>query len=191
MMANSPEHTTAFLITRARAGDPDAWEAVIGPLLRSLRRFAEHRLPVEARAVVTADDLVQDVLINGFRRLHCFDFRRRGALLAYLRKAIRNRIVDELRRIRRGPTFVALTDHLGAARSPLHQLLHRENFERFSAAMARLDRRNRQLIVLRFGGRLGLEEIAARLGIPTVSAARMAVRRAIFRLAREVNQPMS
>jgi RNA polymerase sigma factor (sigma-70 family) len=137
---------------------------------------------------MSADDLVQDALINGFKRLHCFEFRRKGAWVAYLQKSICHRIVDELRRIHRRPVLGPLTDHGHAAPSPLEQVIERENRERFSKALARLDHRNRQLIVLRVERQVGFAEIAARFGIPTTQAARMAVKRAFFRLAREVDR---
>jgi RNA polymerase sigma factor (sigma-70 family) len=186
--AVASDDTTALLIARARAGDPQAWEAVIGPLLRTLRRFAERRLPADVRRTLSADDLVQDALINGLKRLHCFEFRRKGAWLAYLRKSICHRIVDELRRIRGRPVHVSLTDHLQAAPSALQQVIERENRERFSKALARLDRRSRELIVLRVEGQVGFTEIASRLGIPTTAAARVAVKRAFFRLAHAVDE---
>jgi RNA polymerase sigma factor (sigma-70 family) len=140
------------------------------------------------RGTISADDLVQDALIKGFKRLHCFEFRRKGAWVAYLQKSICHRIVDELRRIHRRPVLASLTDHVHAAPSPLQQVIERENRERFSKALARLDHRNRQLIVLRVERQVGFTEIAARLGIPTTQAARMAVKRAFFRLAREVDR---
>jgi RNA polymerase sigma-70 factor, ECF subfamily len=184
----SDDDTTAVLIARARAGDSQAWEPVIGPLLRRLRRFADRRLPAGVRGTISADDLVQDALIKGFKRLHCFEFRRKGAWVAYLQKSICHRIVDELRKIHRRPVLASLTDHVPASHSPLEQLIERENRERFSKALARLDHRNRQLIVLRVERQVGFTEIAARMGIPTTHAARVAVKRALVRLAREVER---
>src|SRR5262249_48802259 len=133
----SDNDTTALLIARARAGDSDAWDAVIAPLVRRLRRFAERRLPADVRGTMSADDLVQDALINGLKRLHCFEFRRKGAWVAYLQKSICHRIVDELRRIHRRPVLASLINHLHAAPSPLEQVIERENRARFSKALAR------------------------------------------------------
>ena len=47
-----------------------------------------------------AQDLVQETALQVFRRIEAFDVRRPGALQAYLRQAVLNRIRNELRRCR-------------------------------------------------------------------------------------------
>jgi DNA-directed RNA polymerase specialized sigma24 family protein len=46
-------------------------------------------------------DLVQDAILNTLQRLHTFEPQGHGALRAYLRRAVENRINDEHRRIAR------------------------------------------------------------------------------------------
>ncbi len=71
--------------------------------LPRLSRWASGRLPQWARDVSDTDDLVQDTLIRSVANLGHFEARGEGALQAYLRGAVMNRIRDEIRRRRRTP----------------------------------------------------------------------------------------
>ncbi len=64
-----------------------------------LRRRASGRLPQWARSGgVATSDLVQDVLHHAFARLQWFESKHVGALRAYLRRAVENRVQDQLHR---------------------------------------------------------------------------------------------
>ena len=63
-----------------------------------LQRWASGRLPAWARAVTDTDDLVQDTLLQTFKHISDLEPRAAGALQAYLRQAVMNRIRDEIRR---------------------------------------------------------------------------------------------
>ena len=93
--------STYYLLDRARAGDREALERLFQRHVRPLQRWARGRLPGWARGLADTDDLVQDTLIQTFKRIEDFQPRRVGALQAYLRQAVLNRIRDELRRKRR------------------------------------------------------------------------------------------
>ncbi len=97
-----PESTFA-LIARARAGDLEAVERLFARHLRPLQRWASGRLPKWARDLADTDDLVQDTLLQTFKRIGDFEPRRVGALQAYLRQEVLNRLRDELRRKGRRP----------------------------------------------------------------------------------------
>src|SRR5262245_31231306 len=101
-MARDPIHT-AELLARIRQGDLAARDILIARYLPSRGGWARGRLPAYARDLNQTDDLVQDTLIAAVKRLDDFEIRREGAFLAYLRRAILNRIRDEIRRVRRGP----------------------------------------------------------------------------------------
>ena len=59
---------------------------------------ASGRLPRWARDTADTQDLVQETLFQTFKKIEKFEARGEGALFAYLRQAILNRIRDELRR---------------------------------------------------------------------------------------------
>src|SRR5215471_310980 len=103
-----PMESSIDLLARARAGDPAALDALIARYLPRLERWASGRLPVWARDVADTQDLVQDTLIQTFKRIEAFEPRGEGALNAYLRQGILNRIRDELRRAGRRPAAGAL-----------------------------------------------------------------------------------
>ena len=83
--------SSLHLFRRARRGDSSALDALFARHLPRLRRWAHGRLPKWARSVADTTDLVQDVLLQTFRRLANFEPRRDQALQAYLRMAIDNR----------------------------------------------------------------------------------------------------
>src|SRR5438105_3422588 len=89
------------LIRRAKAGDRSALDELAGRYLKPLRRWARGRLPASARDGIDTEDIVQDSVVNSLKHLDAFDPRRQGALQAYLRQAIMNRIRDEVRRVQR------------------------------------------------------------------------------------------
>jgi RNA polymerase sigma factor (sigma-70 family) len=176
---------TFDLLERVRTNDQPAWEALLSRYLRPLKKTAHrHRLPCYARTMNDTDDLVQDALISTIRRLRYFECRQRGALLAYLRKAVINRVVDEARRCAtRRRLTVFDSECPGMFPSPLESILDKEETERYRVALRRLKPRDRQLIVLRLRHRLSYEEVAKRLDIASAAAARMASTRAVLRLA--------
>src|SRR5262245_51260249 len=91
----SPLESTQQLLDLVRQGDRDALERLYVRCLPPLRRWARGRLPTAARGALDTQDLVQDTVVNSLRRLDQFDSRHEGALQAYLRQAVLNRIRDE------------------------------------------------------------------------------------------------
>ena len=90
--------TTVELVARAKQGDRSAVEQLFDRHRAPLRRWARGRLPHWARDLADTDDLVQEALIQTFKRIEDFEARGSGALQAYLRQALLNRLRDELRR---------------------------------------------------------------------------------------------
>jgi RNA polymerase sigma-70 factor (ECF subfamily) len=181
--------STFQLIERVRAGDQQALERLFALHLKPLQRWAGGRLPKWARDLADTDDLVQDTLLQTFKRIEDFEPRRVGALQAYLRQAVLNRIRNELRRKGREPHA---TDFDGidveSGESPLETAIGREAVERYEAALARLTADEREAIIARVEMGYSYEELAEALGKPTPDAARKAARRALVRLAEEMKR---
>lgn len=185
--ARDPLESTHELIERARRGDTDSLERLMARHLGPLRRFVSGRLPRWARDLADTDDLVQDTLLRTFRRIEDFDVRGVGALQAYLRQAVMNRLRDELRRKARAPVLVdGGSLDLEAAGSPLEDAIGQEAFERYQAALTRLRPEEREAIIARVEMGYSYAELAEILGKPTPDAARKAARRALIRLAEEM-----
>jgi RNA polymerase sigma factor (sigma-70 family) len=181
--------STFQLIERARAGDEEALERLFARHLRPLQRWARGRLPKWARDLADTDDLVQDTLLQTFKRIGDFEPRRVGALQAYLRQAVLNRLRDELRRKGRQPHATDL-DGLEAdgSQSPLEEAIGSEAVERYERALQRLRPEEREAIIARVEMDYSYEELAEALGKPTPDAARKAAQRALVRLAEEMKR---
>lgn len=185
------DEPSEVLVERSRAGSDAALERLVARYLPRLRRWARGRLPRGARDLVDTDDLAQETLVAVVRRLPGFEARGEGAFAAYVRRALLNRLRDEARRAGRRP------DHTGstaAARvadpgpSPVEQMVGREAVARYESALARLSEADQEAIVARLEVDCTYDELAQMLGKPSADAARMAVSRALLRLAREMDR---
>jgi RNA polymerase sigma-70 factor (ECF subfamily) len=182
-------HSSLTLLERARAGDRAALESLVARHLPRLQRWASGRLPRWARDMADTQDLVQETLFQTFKRIEAFEPRGEGALQAYLRQAVLNRIREELRRAKRRPPKSELDPEAeGNARSPLEEAIGHEAVERYEQALARLRPADRELVVARIELGYTNQEIAELLDKPTPNAARMAAERAIVRLAKEMGK---
>lgn len=180
--------STAELLDRARDGDTAAVELLSARYRSRLERWATGRLPRRARDLLDTDDLVQDVLIRTMRQAGGFSPRTMGGFTSYVRQALKNRIRDELRRVRRVPERVEIDDaYEDPGPTPLDEAIGRNQAERYEAALQRLRDADREAVVARIEMRCSYEEIADLLGKPSANAARMAVVRALERLVRAMS----
>jgi RNA polymerase sigma-70 factor (ECF subfamily) len=153
-----------------------------------LTRWAGGRLPRWTRDLLDTDDLVQETVLGTVRRLPAFEPRRDGALQAYLRQAVLNRIANEVRRVRRRPPRAELPPQReDPGPSPLEEAVGHELFRRYEAALQRLKPADREAIVAKVELGCGYAELAEAIGSPSADAARMAISRALVRLAREMS----
>lgn len=179
--------STVSLVQRARAGDPEAVDRLLARHLTPLRRWARGRLPRWARDAADTDDLVQDALLQTFRRLADFEVRGPGALQAYLRQAVLNRIRDELRKKGRRPQGTHLDGlEVDGRLSPLEEAIGQQAIEQYEHALTALEPEEREAIIGRVEMGYSYEELADVLGKPSPEAARKAAKRALVRLVRQM-----
>jgi RNA polymerase sigma-70 factor, ECF subfamily len=182
------EPTSWRLLAGARRGNSSALEQLVRRCFSPLRRWARGRLPRWARTAADTSDLIQDVWLRTLSRLDAFEPQGTHALAAYLREAVRNRICDEHRRLARSGTSCAPPDTLAASGpSPLDRAIAAETESRYHAALARLTRADREIIV----AHVELDYTHEQLGCMTgrsPNAARMALRRAVGRLAESMRE---
>lgn len=177
------DEPTIELVVRAQSGDRQAAEALLQRSVPQLKRWAHGKLPAAARGALDTGDLVQETVLHVLRRLDTFQPRHVGAMQAYLRQSVLNRIRDEVRRIGRHPTSCELpADMPSETPSPLEQAVEAEAVGRYQQALGTLSVRDRQLVVARIEAQWSHDEIARHFGMPTADAARMAVSRALRRL---------
>ncbi len=186
--ATGAGRSTLRLLARAKLGDVGALDDLYARYLPRLQRWARGRLPRWARSAADTDDLVQDALLRSLHAIQAFDPHHSGALQAYLRKGVLNRLRDEIRRAGRCPQQGELGEPVASGPTPIEEAIGREALERYESALERIHPDDREAILGRIELGLTYEQLAASLGKPSPDAARMAVSRALLRLAREMSR---
>ncbi|PYR78651.1 MAG: hypothetical protein DMF87_13815 [Acidobacteria bacterium] len=178
------DEPTIELVLSARNGDRMALEALLERCLPPLKRWAHGRLPPHARGQLDTGDLVQDAAMHVLARLDKFEPRHVGAMQAYLRMSVINRIRDEIRKVGRRPQLSELTEEPPSdMTSPLEVVIRDEAYDRYRSALEKLRTRDREMIVARIEVQWSIAEIAQRFGMASVDAARVAVSRSLKRLS--------
>jgi RNA polymerase sigma-70 factor (ECF subfamily) len=194
------EPQTQDLLDRARQGEPDAVEQLLGNHREPLRRLIGMRLDPALAARVDASDIVQDVLIEAHRRLT--EYLRQPAMPfhLWLRHIAQDHIIDAHRRHRQAqrrsldreqPLAPALLSDRSSfelagqlvdpERTPASAAVQQELQGRLQAALAHLEEDDREIILLRHAEQLSNQDAARALGL-TEAAASMRYLRAIRRL---------
>jgi RNA polymerase sigma-70 factor (ECF subfamily) len=187
--STDPADRTGDLLDRAQAGDEEALNQLFARHLPMLRRWTHGRLPRWARDIADTTDIVQETILETLKRLDRFQHRGDGALQAYLRQAVMNRIRNELRkRAVRGLNATIDSRVRDEGTSPLESAIGQELLEQYDAALARLKPEEREAVVSRVEFDLSYAELAEVLGKPSPDAARMTVVRALVRLAEEMHR---
>lgn len=179
--------TTVELLNQAKAGNGEALDRLLERCLPPLQRWAHGRLPASSRGMLETADIVQEAVISAMRNIGTFEPRHQGALQAYLRRAVINRIRDVIRRTKRRPSQVELPEDLKAeGTSPIDAVLGEERTALYDAALERLSEEDQEAIIGRIELGYSYQDLAVVLGRSSADAARMAVTRALKRLAKEL-----
>ncbi|MCS7191314.1 MAG: sigma-70 family RNA polymerase sigma factor [Fimbriimonadales bacterium] len=169
--------TDEQLAAKARAGDTDAMEEL----------YLRYRQPVfrivyrSTRNIDEAEDIVQDVFLKAFERLHTF--REQSRFSTWLMRIALNLCTDRARmRQRRQDLLEREAEHKLAwshphAPDPLESAQQNAFQEAFYIALNQLPEHHRQLIVLRDLEEMEYEQIAEILGT-SVGAVKLRVMRA-------------
>jgi RNA polymerase sigma-70 factor (ECF subfamily) len=172
--------------------NPDTPQALTAETL--CERYAErvYRFAaMVARHDIEAEDIAQEALERGIRKLGQFD-PRRGTVESWLFRIVTNAARDagrvSSRRLALWQRLVAQrTDPEAAADDVEVRALARLSDHELLAAVRRLRPRERTVIALRFGADLDHASIGATIGL-SPNAARVAVRRALDRLRDQLQE---
>src|SRR5580765_5657667 len=130
--ARSAADTTTRLMSRAQAGDADALNDLFSRHVPLLSRWARGRLPGWARDLADTHDLVQETVLQTFKNVQGFESRGKGALRAYLRQALLNRVRNEIRRVSRRPAVEELDERAPSHESsPLQSAIRQQQHARY------------------------------------------------------------
>lgn len=158
-----PETHDNELLERAKAADPDAFTALVGPELDRLRRFAFSFTGNWPQA----DDLAQEALVKAYRSLP--SFRGESSLSTWLYTIARSTFIDSTRsraaksRAREDQLDETLTDPSGGADELLER---RREIARLWSAIQLLEARFRAPLVLCDIEGMSYEDVAAVEGVP-------------------------
>lgn len=184
---------TAELIARSKAGEHAAFDDLMARYRPRLVSFLHARLPAGRRGVADTQDLVQDVMLRAWQALPRFEHRGIGSFWLFLRAAAKNRLVDEWRRAGNAADprpNAALADGLldppDPGASPRRLAIGAEEHALFEAALEGVPERERRAITLRVELGLDYDAIAADVAYPSPDAARMAIKRALAKVAEAI-----
>lgn len=183
----SKTESSVDLLVKAQSGDADALNQLLARYLPRLKRWAGGRLPWALRSMLGTEDLIQDAIIHALPHLNKLEIRSQRAFQVYLQQAVRNHVLDLHKRARRRPIREELPEDIPlVGTTPEQAAIGVEALERYKRALASLKEGEREAIILRVERGLDYEEIATQLGKVSAHAARMAVSRAIARLAEKM-----
>lgn len=176
--------SSIILLKRAQDGDSLALNELSRRYLPRLRQWARGRLPAYARDLIDTEDIVQDAFLRTFARLDRVAAPSNEAVFAYFRQTVLNRIRDEIRR----PHIIdalneSAVEKAAPGPSPIDEVISHETMDRFEAGIAQLSAADCDCIMARLELGLSFQEIADLLNKPSADAARVAVGRALARLA--------
>jgi len=178
------------LLTRAKAGDALAFEALLARYRPRLVRWAHRRLPAWARDLADTDDVIQDTLVKTIRSFDQFAPAGAEGFQNYLRLAVRNAIRDHIRRGHRRPEVIAIDPSMPSDEpSPLERAMTRHRLDRYESALERLAPDERDAVVARLEFGFTHVELAGVLGKATPDAARKLCVKATTRLLRLMQEP--
>jgi len=177
--------STRNLFGRMHSGDASARDTLLRRYLPILRRMAHGRLPHSARGVTDTDDLVQVTLVSALSHVEQFEPRRSGAFHAYLRQILSNKVVDVVRQIRRRPEHELIPETIAdEGPSPLIEILGKEKFAAYEAALEALNPVQREAVIMRVEMGFTYPEIAMEIGSPSPNAVRMLIQRALVTMTK-------
>ena len=178
---------TDELLRRIRAGSNEAQQVLYQRCLPLLQRWAHGRLPRGARDVADTDDLVQVSLMRALKHLGELQSERSGSFLAYLRQILLNEVRAEMRKHRvRGEQIDVDTLELADEQdSAIEQLVGRDRMRAYESALASLNQRQQELIMMRLEFGMSFPEIALETG-SDADAVRMMITRALKALTERI-----
>jgi RNA polymerase sigma-70 factor (ECF subfamily) len=153
----------AQLLSRVRAGDPDAWGELYRRYAPAIFRFCRRLLPARE----DAEDATTEIFMKVRQKLGTYDASR--PFTAWLYKVSSNHCWDTLRRRRiRQDLETGDVDSLPLEHpdpSQLERLQAEHTSKEVRSGLARLPDRARMALVLRYYADMSYEEIADTLGV--------------------------
>ena len=186
---------TERLVQRARDGDASALDALFERAHAPLQALVRARLGERLRRFEESGDVVQSALGAALRDLPRFEYRGEGSFLRWLQAIVENKLRHRSRdqaREKRDPERVVSLD--ATAQPPIvapdptpSAVAQAHDLEqRYTAALAELPPRDREILLLHLEVGCSHGELAAALGVVSPEAVRKRIARALATLHRRI-----
>lgn len=181
---------TSELVARAKTGDREAFDRLLGRFRNRLERAVRSRLGPELRAKLEVEDILQETALRALRSIARFEWRDEESFFRWLAGIAEHVLRDEAdhERLRRAAPLD--TDPPGSGTSPSVSACREERFIRLEKALKLLPEEYREVIILARVDGLPVIEIARRLGL-TPNAVSQRLWRALRKLRDEFGETES
>ncbi len=149
----------SVLIHQAQEGDKDAFGQIYRLFYKRIYRYCCFNLSRRE----TAQDVCQETFLKAWRSLSTFSLYKGGSFQAFLFKIARNLIIDLARKKKE----VALENYQAAdpAQDLDEKLERHQDIAEVQSALAKLEEKDRQIIILRYFEEMSSFEVAKIVGI--------------------------
>ncbi|HEX3999949.1 MAG TPA: sigma-70 family RNA polymerase sigma factor [Pirellulales bacterium] len=188
------------LLQRARRGDRQALDDLLGAFREYLARVAQTQLRQQIQGKADGSDLAQETLLEAHQHFAGFRGNSEAEFVAWLRTILAGLVANHMRRYlgtqrrnarlerpleveKPGEASDTLVRLIANGSTPSEQAMGHEAQRRLDAALQQLPEHYRQVIVLRRIEGRPFAEVAARMG-RTVQGAEKLLARALARLQR-------
>lgn len=154
---------TLGLLDRARAGEREAFDELLGGLEGRLRSTVEGWTRFQLGASVEMDDVLQETLVRAFRSLGRFDWQGEDSFFRWLCGIARKSLAQLIQEERRARRAELPDDPTGHTSTPTKTSRRGERFDRLEEALASLSPEYREVLLLSRIEGLRTKEIAARM----------------------------
>jgi RNA polymerase sigma-70 factor (ECF subfamily) len=155
-MGSLPERSEAEirqLVLEAQRGDTAAFGQLYDLYFPAIYRYAAFRLPAEA-----AEDVVADVFVRAWEKLHTYKTHKSVPFAAWLFSIARNAVVDVYRSHRGFEEVPETLPDPDVTNEADHRFRRKELLQTVRTAMDKLPKRYREILVLTFVSELSHAE---------------------------------
>jgi RNA polymerase sigma-70 factor, ECF subfamily len=196
---SEPTKQAALWLAAARAGSQEALGEALQACRGYLLTIAQRELDPALQPKGGASDIVQQTLIEAVRDFGRFDGNSEEELLQWLRRLLRNNVIDFAREYREtdkrqldrevglgaSPSGVQGAGIAASQLTPSREIMGREHAAAVQRAVDGLPELYRRVVVLRYQQQQSFEEIGGALDM-TPNAARKLLLRAVQRVRKEL-----
>ncbi len=196
------DEEVSLLLHNSVDGDRGALERLLLNFHDSLFHYVQSLLPSDEPGF-SAEDVLQETLVEAFRRIHSLDARGNAAFFAWLKSVAKSKflnLIEAQQALKRGGGHARIVEGRAGtetASSPLDQipadqtrlsamLYRKESLEAIAGALGELDALDRELMDLRFQKGLTFVQIAEKL-----SSGESAVKMAIHRILKKLRESIA